>query len=194
MGELGALDRSIGIEFCGTEELYEEVLSDFYHLIDSKSEKIETLLKENDIRNYTIEVHALKSTARMIGATELGELAFAMEQAGNANDMDAINTQTPVLMEMYRAYKNTLAYLDGGVSEDDKEEVPVSTIKSELFKMTMAAKDFNMDGIDAAMAKLNSYKMPNETAASLVAKLDTQVRDVAFEDIKVTTTEIMHSL
>lgn len=194
MGELGALDRSVGIEYCGTEDLYEEVLADFYHLIDAKSEKIETLLKENDIRNYTIEVHALKSTARMIGATELSELAFKMEQAGNAEDMDAINSQTPVLMEMYRAYKNTLAYLDGGEAANDKEEVPVSTIKSELFKMTMAAKDFNMDGVDAAMSKLNSYKMPNDKAASLIAKLDVQVRDVDFENIKTTTAEIMHSL
>ena len=193
MGELGALDREVGIQYCGMEELYEEVLNDFYKLIDSKSEKIETLLKDNDIRNYTIEVHALKSTARMIGATELSELAFKMEQAGNANDLDLINAETPRLMEMYRAYKKTLAYFDEN-NASDKEEVPVSTIKAELFKLNLAAKDFDMDVVDATMAKLNGYKMPNADLDKKISDLDTIVRDVDFEGIKALTTEIMHLL
>lgn len=192
MAELGVLDRSVGIEYCGTEDLYEEVLNDFYKLIDTKSEKIETLLASGDYRNYTIEVHALKSTARMIGASELSALAYEMEQAGNAENVELVKSETPRLMEMYRAYKKTLSYFDEGAS--DKEEVPVSTIKSELFKITLAAKDFDMDALDDAMAKLNSYKMPNATCETLIDKLDNQVRDVDFEGVKATTTELMHSL
>lgn len=188
----GELDRSVGIQYCGTEELYESVLEDFYRLIDSKSAKIEDLWHGNDIRNYTIEVHALKSTARMIGASELSELAFAMEQAGNANDLDSINEKTPVLMEMYRAYKDTLSYFDGGaVANSDKEEVPASVIKGDILKMNMAAKDFDIDAIDECMKKLSSYKMPNAEAEEVVAELDNLVRDVALEDIKTMTVKLM---
>lgn len=196
MAEYGALDRETGLQYCGTEELYESVLEDFYRLIDSKAEKIETLLKDNDIRNYTIEVHALKSTARMIGAGELSALAFEMEQAGNANDLDKINANTPTLMEMYRAYKKTLAYFDGNAAEadDNKQEVPVTTIKSELFKMSMAVRDFDMDGVDEAMKNMNSYRMPSEEVNELVKKLDTLVRDVDFEGIKDLTAQIMRAL
>lgn len=196
MAEYGALDRETGLQYCGTEELYESVLEDFYRLIDSKSEKIETLLRDNDIRNYTIEVHALKSTARMIGAADLSALAFEMEQAGNANDLDKINANTPTLMEMYRAYKKTLAYFDGASdsSDDGKQEVPVATIKSELFKMSLAVKDFDMDGVDTAMKNMNSYKMPSEEVSNMVSKLDILVRDVDFEGIKELTGQIMRAL
>lgn len=191
----GELDRSIGIQYCGTEELLEAVLEDFYRLIDTKAEKIEQLLRDNDIRNYTIEVHALKSTARMIGATKMSELAFEMEQAGNANNMDAINEKTPILMEMYRSYKETLSYFDGNqASDDDKEEVPVSTIKAELFRLNLAAKDFDMDEVDEAMAKLNKYKMPNSEAKDILGKLDTMVRDVDFDHIPETAASLMKVL
>ena len=195
MSELGALDRSVGIQYCGTEELYESVLEDFYRLIDTKAEKIENLLRDGDIRNYTIEVHALKSTARMIGATEMSELAFEMEQAGNANDLDKINANTGRLMTMYRAYKDTLSYFDGNsVSNDDKEEVPVSTIKAELFKMNMAVKDFDMDAVDDCMANLKKYKMPNSEADGIVNKLDTLVRDVDFDNIPALAQELMKAI
>ena len=151
---------------------------------------------DNDIRNYTIEVHALKSTARMIGAADLSALAFEMEQAGNANDLDKINANTPTLMEMYRAYKKTLAYFDGASdsSDDGKQEVPVATIKSELFKMSLAVKDFDMDGVDTAMKNMNSYKMPSEEVSNMVSKLDILVRDVDFEGIKELTGQIMRAL
>lgn len=195
MSELGALDRSVGIQYCGTEELYESVLEDFYRLIDTKSEKIENLLHDGDIRNYTIEVHALKSTARMIGATEMSELAFEMEQAGNANDLDKINANTGRLMTMYRAYKETLSYFDGNnASNDDKEEVPASTIKAELFKMNMAVKDFDMDAVDESMAKLKNYKMPNAEADGLISKLDTLVRDVDFDNIPALAQQLMKAI
>ena len=52
-------------------------------LIDSKSAKIEQFLEENMLRDFTIEVHALKNNARMIGAMELSQLFYKMEQLGN---------------------------------------------------------------------------------------------------------------
>lgn len=189
------LDREVGISYCGLEELYVEVLEDFYKLIDSKSEKIESLLASGDIRNYTIEVHALKSTARMIGATELSEMALEMEMAGNANDTALIAEKTPVLMSFYRAYKDLLAKEFGGNnSDDDKEEVPVSEIKAEIIRINLAVRDFDMDALDVAMAKLNKYKMPNDEAKKLVGELDLLVRDVAFEEIKPKIQELMSKL
>ena len=184
----GELDRSIGIQYCGTEELYESVLEDFYKLIDTKAAKIEELLSQNDIKTYTVEVHALKSTARMIGATKLSELAYEMEMAGNAQDMEAINSKTPVLMEMYRSYKETLGYFDAGAGNSgDKEEVPIATIKNELQKMHQAAEDFDMDAIDECMDNLKKYKMPTEDVKEMIDDLDIMVRDVALDEIKEKT-------
>lgn len=188
----GILDRDLGIQYCGTEELYEEVLKDFYTLIDDKSAKIQRLLNEENLHDYTIEVHALKSTARMLGATELSELSFEMEMAGKADNIALVREKTPTLLEMYRAYKETLSYFD-----DDapiKEAVNVEEIMTELARMLNAANEFDMDTVDDSMLKINGFMMPDEETTTLVKQLNSLVRDVAFEEIKSKVVQIMGRL
>lgn len=178
---LGVLDKEIGLQYCGTEELLNSVLEDFYHLIDDKSEKIIFLKETGNIKDYTIEVHALKSTARMIGATELSELAFKLEMAGKEDNTSLIEEETDRLITMYRAYKDTLSYFD----KDDSEKTEVSTgeIKSELEKMLSAVSEFDMDGVDEAMAKLREFKMPTSELEEEMKELYNRVRDVDMDQI-----------
>ena len=57
------LDRESAITYCGSEELLEEIIQDFHKLIESKAQKIEELKESGNIKDYIIEVHALKSSA-----------------------------------------------------------------------------------------------------------------------------------
>lgn len=82
--EIEGLDTEQGIAQAGGCELYREILGDFYIMIEPKAKKIETLLADRMFHDYTIEVHALKSTARLIGATELSERCYRLEQLGKA--------------------------------------------------------------------------------------------------------------
>ena len=182
MAEMGKLDRSIGLEYCGMEELYEEVLLDFYKLIDTKVSKIRSLKAEGNIKDYTIEVHALKSTARMIGATELSELALEMEMAGKAGDTALIDEKNELLMQMYLAYKETLSYFDN--NEAEKSDASEDEIRKCLDKMLAAADEFDMDAVDESMKQLNAINMPSAVLENMVKQLDLFVRDVAFDEIK----------
>ena len=83
--EIEGLDVAAGIENCGSKELFTQLLGDFYKLIDQKSTKIEKCLADGLIRDFTIEVHALKNTARMIGALKLSEDFYGLEKIGNEN-------------------------------------------------------------------------------------------------------------
>ena len=56
--------------------------------------------KEEDWKNYTIMVHALKSTARMIGAMELSEKFYRLEQLGNAEDEKTLALETPDVLSL----------------------------------------------------------------------------------------------
>lgn len=188
----GTLDRDLGIQYCGTEELYNEVLKDFYTLIDDKANKIQRLLDEGNIHDYTIEVHALKSTARMLGATPLSELSFEMEMAGKSDNVDLIKAKTPTLLEMYRAYKETLSFFDD--DEPAKESVNVEKIKSELSRMLNAANEFDVDEVDDAMLKISGFMMPDEETSTLVKQLNSLVRDVAFEEVKTKIVQILGRL
>ena len=58
------------MQFLGSEKLYWSVLKDYYHMIDKKADLIKTLEEKEEWKRYTIEVHALKSISKQIGAEE----------------------------------------------------------------------------------------------------------------------------
>ncbi|MBR5970151.1 MAG: Hpt domain-containing protein [Lachnospiraceae bacterium] len=66
-----------------SDELLENTLRAFYEQIQERADEIEQLSAAGDYENYAIQVHALKSSARMIGAKELSELARVLEGYGN---------------------------------------------------------------------------------------------------------------
>ena len=155
---LGNIDPAEGIRCCGTEKLWRELLGDFYKLIDTKATKLEQCVADGLIRDYTIEVHALKNTARMIGDQQLSEWFHRMEDCGNANDMDTIRRETPELLAAYRSYKPILEPFAQSQNEA-KEECTNSQLCEILLVLHDAADAFDLDGADAAMKKLDSCRM-----------------------------------
>lgn len=103
--QIEGLDVSEGIQNCGSRQMFLELLGDFYKLIGPKSTKLEKCLSDGMLRDFTIEVHALKNTARMIGAKELSERFYKMEQLGNAGADDEIKEEMPHLMKLYHSYQ-----------------------------------------------------------------------------------------
>ena len=81
--EKAGLHYREAIRLLATEDLLEKTARQFYEDIEKNADEIERLLREGDIENYTIRVHALKSGARMIGAAELSEQAKRLEAMGN---------------------------------------------------------------------------------------------------------------
>ena len=77
--------------------------------------EIEEYEQNGDIENYTILVHALKSTSRLLGAIELSEKARMLEEAGDDNKIDEIKKGTPELLMLYRNYKDNLNGFNVGI-------------------------------------------------------------------------------
>ncbi|MBQ9631797.1 MAG: DegV family EDD domain-containing protein, partial [Lachnospiraceae bacterium] len=78
-----ALFAEDGVRYCGSPEDYLEALSIFNRTIEERADEIEQYFNEKDYKNYTIKVHALKSSARIIGAREISAMAAELEEAGN---------------------------------------------------------------------------------------------------------------
>ena len=74
------IDIEMAIERCGSADAAKDVMKDFYMAINERASLIERYEKEGDIKNYTIYVHGLKSSARAIGAIELGDQAEYLEK------------------------------------------------------------------------------------------------------------------
>ena len=85
--------------------------------LELKQERKDTLQKaldERDARAYVIAVHDLKSNSRLIGATNFGEIAQEMENAGKREDFDYIGENHGRLMEIFdQVVKNVEAEIKG---------------------------------------------------------------------------------
>ncbi|MBQ8626954.1 MAG: response regulator [Agathobacter sp.] len=186
------LNVAEGITNSGSKELFISLLGDFYKLIDKKATKVEKLLADGMLRDYTIEVHALKSTARMIGAMELSEMFYELEQLGNAEEQKVLETKTPVVLSLYRSYKPILEPY-GKMNEQEKEKVHVKTMIHALEQLRDAMENFDLDAADEAMDKIEGYAFPEE-CQSKIEDLSAFVADVAMEDVINLADELINDL
>ena len=91
-----------GIGYCaGDEDFYLEMLGTFAEEWEEKSKAIQDDYENTDIADYQIRVHALKSTAKTIGADELSAKALEQEQAAKAGDIAAIDRGVRPLLDLY---------------------------------------------------------------------------------------------
>lgn len=84
------------------EALQEELLRDFVNEYPGTAEAIRSYLEAGDLKNYTVMVHGLKSSARYVGATLLSEEARSLEEYGKAGDRKSIEEHTDQFLEHYR--------------------------------------------------------------------------------------------
>lgn len=183
------IDVSEGIKNSGSQELLISLMGDFYTVIDSKANKIEKCLADNLIRDFTIEVHALKSNSRLIGAMELSEEFKELEELGNAEDIEALKIKTPKVLTHYRSYKELLkAYKKD--NNDKLREASLEEINMYLNGIHDGVEAFDLDMVDEAMNKLEECKLSDD-CNDLMEELRVAVSDVAMEDIiRITETMI----
>ena len=151
------------IKYTGGTEVLEQTLNEFYKTIDKNADKIEEFVAEGDWRNYTILVHALKSSARLIGAEKLSEDAKYLEKCGDEENVAEIVEKTPALLELFRSYKGHLAPLCAE-SEDDsnKEEMPLDQYNEAVGNISECVQAFDYDTADQIIAMMKDYKIPAE--------------------------------
>ncbi len=85
------IDTVAGLSYCvGDAEFYKSLLMQFATEATDKIASIKHYFSVRDWHNYEILVHALKSTSKMIGLSDLSERAKALEKAAKENDNEYI--------------------------------------------------------------------------------------------------------
>lgn len=170
-----------GVKHCGSKAALMKTIRIFYRTIDSKADKIEQCLKEGLISDYVIEVHALKSSALLIGAVPLSEAAKELESYGKQGKTEALEEKTPDVLAMYRDFKNILKpYADK--EEAAKQEASDGEWIQALQQIHQCIEQFDLDGVDRIMEKLEEYQIP-ECIRESMDQLRVYVADVSMEEI-----------
>ncbi len=112
LNSIDSISVEDGIKNTGGADFFLFSLRMFKDTIDDNSVTLIDALDEGDIELYTVKVHALKSSARIIGEHTLSKMAEELEAAGKAKNIDFINDNNPKLIQRYRSYKEKLSRLD----------------------------------------------------------------------------------
>ena len=98
------LNVDAGLGYAGGEEdFYMELLTDYANSADERCESLETFLADNDLNNYEILIHSLKSTSRMVGADDLSEQAKDLQDAAGKQDMDFVKEHHTAFVKGFKA-------------------------------------------------------------------------------------------
>lgn len=175
------IDVQEGIQNSGGIDFLFRLMGIFYQIIDMKSQKIVQCISDSMIRDYTIEVHGLKNTARMIGAVELSKEFEYLEKLGNAGDKDAIETETPKVLSHYLCYKTYLKPYGAAVSQEGRE-APAEEMILYLQGICDAMEGFDLDSADEVFAQLDECRIPTK-CVELLEELRAYIADVDMEHV-----------
>ena len=108
--KLSFLDTKSALLFCANNpEFYREMLRSF--VAENRMGQLQSYFSQEDWKNYAIQAHSLKGTAKIIGAKELSELAFGLEMAAKREDVNEIRRRHGGCMMCYGELRQKLSVL-----------------------------------------------------------------------------------
>ena len=120
LGQLASLgiDTGAGLMYCQNDtEFYQELLLQYAGEAAGKMRTADRNLKDGDLVNYEILVHALKSTSKMIGAGQLSEAAYTLEKAAKDGDEKTIHEGHDSAMAEYKRLADGILRIFGKASD-----------------------------------------------------------------------------
>lgn len=161
LSQVSGISLEKGIKNCGGKQALLKVIREFYEAIDPKSAQMDLYATSGDIKNLTILTHALKSSARLIGASELSEKAALLERLGNENNTEEIAKNIKPLLELYRSYKQHLVNAQPKHSEN-RRKLSVDEYTAALQNIKECVKAFDFTTADSVISLLEECEVPKE--------------------------------
>lgn len=154
----------MGVTNCGSESDYMEAIARFAQYAPAKIEEIQEYIQKNDIDNFIIKVHAIKSSTRTLGMMNLSQIALNLEEAGNNQDIAYIHAHVGTFLALYGTLSCELV---SRLSNTEQPEKPKQVIEKEaIFGIAQHLKgyvdDFNDEAVGSMLRALQLYDFPEE--------------------------------
>ena len=164
--EIPGIDPEAAVKNSGSEEAFLSVLKIYYDSYEVKSGEIQKFFDSEDWENYTIKVHALKSSSRLVGAIQLGNDAEAMEMAGKERDTGYITAHHEALMNEYRTIIDALTP-ELGVA-DDRPDIPADMLKDAYAGLSEFAEAMDYELAEMVTDSVKEYRLPEDDSERFV--------------------------
>ncbi len=166
------IDVNQGIANTGSTEDYLKALHIFAESIKDNIEQVERFYNRDNWDDYTIRVHAIKSSARIIGAKDISEMARKLESFGEQRKVWDIQENTNSFLAAYALLGKKLAPLleeeEGFTAvspEGDSSGLPAITAE-ELADAYSALRELSAslayEDAKGILTMLKDYALPEE--------------------------------
>jgi len=157
------LDEEEGIKACGSREIFMQVVADAVSNENLLAGELRDCIEKQDIKNYTIKVHALKNTARMMGAPGLSKEAYYLEKCGDEGREEAIyRKEGDLLIHFHKVVEKLKAKYDIGFANLPLIESPV--LKEMLEVLLEFIRTFDFDRADDIIKEIKTFSLPKNIA------------------------------
>lgn len=162
--QIDGIDWDSAMTHLPDKELLLETVYDFYCTMNSEADFLQECYEnlENDtamLDSYRIKVHAMKSSAALIGINGLSEKAKTLEFAAKDNNKELIREKTEDFLAEWRGYKEKLSVC---VAKGEKSVEDISVITMKLDELREAMDMMDIDMADEIMKELRSYQYSDE--------------------------------
>lgn len=99
--EDNGVDVNHALELLGDMDMYNMTISDFMAEVESKWARINEYKNTNNMPDYAIEVHSLKSDCKYLGFMTLADIAYQHELKSKENDSSFVNEHFDELTNEY---------------------------------------------------------------------------------------------
>lgn len=184
--DIDEIDVPTGLKSCGSEDGYFSVISVFHQTAKAKADEIERFFHEGDLENYTTKVHALKSSARIIGASALSEFARNLEEAGKTGAIEFIKEKTGALLDMYRSLDEKLSGLDK--ADESLPSIDPASLKEAYQTMVEIAGSMDYGMMEDILKDLKGYDLP-EGDKEVISRIEGMLNMLDWDGIAETAGE-----
>lgn len=181
----GLFNINAGIEYCGSEDDYVDILEQSPYTFESSLERLVDFFEkglrlddEANLTEYRVVAHSIKSTARLLGYDSLSETGRISEFAVRELEVDKAIENHPVLVKETKEAIELIESFFDGADEMTSGELGRDELIGILEAIATAADDFDVDAMDDGVKKLKADNLPGNVLElrkkliSAVANLD----------------------
>jgi hypothetical protein len=121
----------------------------------------------HNIEEYTIRVHALKSSSRIIGASALSEQAAMLEKAGKEKNFEYIEDNTSDLLKCFRDLASKLKVQFSEDTSEGKEKISPDKLLDAYNTIYELAQMMDYDSLELIFDSLKAYTFEDKDRSKL---------------------------
>ncbi len=160
--KIPGLDVKYALNLLGSQKLFWRVVKDYYKVIDHTYKKIKKCETQENWSEYCVEVHALKSASRQIGAVTLSNKAERLEKAASQEEADVIHKLTDDMLADYLRLQEVLGPYCTEKKREGGQQASSEIMSGFLGEMQLAVENLDIGAAEAVLSRMKQYSYGGE--------------------------------